>query len=281
MKRQIAVLGGAAVAALGMARPVQAQITASQSGGISNAALPTTNWGGSNAGPISVFQTGQYAGSDSGGTTNDPDSWGGGANGVNGYGALAEAFTVNQSGNLASAQVVLAGSTGSFSVELYDLGTPQSGYQSASGSPGQIQQINGIGGAVGAGSGGTYNGGPNLLTAGDNFTFYGSSADSIVTLDFAETVPLSTGQLYVLSLDPTAAVAGGNAVSWLRGGLPAAAYNTGEGLNADGVAGMQTFEGKTSVRNLDAAIQVPEPTSIALVSIAAVGLMARRRSKTA
>lgn len=272
-RRTIAVLASAGVAALGLTRQVQAQITESE---VNETAPATTPW--NSAGQTLVFQTGQFAASDSGGTTNDNDSWGGNANGANGFGALAEAFTVTQSGNLASAQLVLAGATETFNVELYDLGAPQAGYQAASGNPGQIQQINGVGGAVAAGSGGTYNGGPNLLNSGDNFTYNSQPNSSLVTLTFAETVPLSTGQLYVLSLDPTT---NADNTWWQRGGLPAAAYNTGEGLNADGVQGLQTFEGKTSVRDLDSAITVPEPASIGVIGFTAAALLARRRRKTA
>jgi hypothetical protein len=59
------------------------------------------------------------------------------------------------------------------------------------------------------------------------------------------------------------------------------AYNTGEAMNEDGVAQMQNFENKSSVRDFDTAVVVPEPATLGLLAVGAVGLMARRRAKKA
>ena len=53
-------------------------------------------------------------------------------------------------------------------------------------------------------------------------------------------VQLVAGELYLLSLDPTANADG---TWWVRGGVPTT--GPGKGHNADGVNGMQNFEGKT------------------------------------
>jgi hypothetical protein len=122
---------------------------------------------------------------------------------------------------------------------------------------------------------------PNLLASGDQFTFNGvASGQTLQTLTFQNGdagVSLVPGDVYVLSLDPTANADG---TWWNRGGVPVAAYNTGEGLNADGVAGLQNFEGKTSVRDFDLAITesaVPEPSTMALLSLGALAWTSMRR----
>jgi hypothetical protein len=230
-----------------------------------------------------VYQTGAGPNTDSGGTTQDNDSWGGNANGTAGFGALGQAFEVTTSGTLGSVELSLSGSPMVFNVELYNLGPAQTGYQAASGNPPQITQINTLGSPVTAGSAGTYNGGPDLLAAGDQFTFAGvMSGNTLETLTFGgadSSVSLIAGDIYVLSLDPT-----NNADNtwWQRGGLPASAYNTGEGLNADGVDGMQAFEGKSSVRDFDLAVTevVPEPATMALFGLGTVvGTFVLRRRK--
>jgi MYXO-CTERM domain-containing protein len=202
----------------------------------------------------------------------DNDNWGGNANGANGFGALAQAFELNSAGTLANVQMAFAGSEATFNVELYDLGTVPAGYQAAPGNAPTITQINkvGLGGA----------GGVNLLQSGDSFTFYGvASNQTLQTLTFGDgdaNVQLVTGELYVLSLDPKA---NADNTWWDRGGIPVAAYNTGEGLNADGVDGLQNFEGKTNVRDFDLAVDVlpvPEPSTWAMAAMGIGALVGRR-----
>lgn len=271
-RRTIAVLATAPAVAIGLSQAAQASITETQ-----------LSWSGTAPGwtGTPVFQTGATSTSDSGGTTNDNDSWGGDSNGTGTWGALAETFEVSAAGTLSTAQITMDGGTQQFNVELYDLGPAQAGYQSAPGNAPQVTQVNDEGGAVVPSTGGTYNGGLNLLASGDNFTYTAVANQALVTLTFTGTdaaVALIPGELYALSLDPTS---NANGTWWERGGVPVAAYNTGEGLNEDGVDGQQAFEGKTSVRDFDTAItEVPEPTSLSLIGLGSLGLIARRRTKT-
>jgi PEP-CTERM motif len=219
-----------------------------------------------------AFETGAAPQTGSGGATEDNNSWGGNANGVNGFGALAEAFEPSVSGTLTAAQLDFAGAAATFNVEIYNYGPAPANWASATaGSAPTVTQLNNV--PV------NY---PNLLAAGDQFTFNGTGGTTLQTLTFTgadASVSLVAGDVYVLSLDPTAAA---DSTWWVRGGTPIAAFNTGEGFNADGVAGLGNFEGKTSIRDFDTAVAVtvPEPTSIGLLGLAAAGLLGRRR-KTA
>jgi hypothetical protein len=245
-----------------------------------------SSWG---AGTIG-YETGATPEGGSGGTTQDNDSWGGNAHGNNGFGALGQAFVVSQSGTLSTAQLIMAGNTQAFSVELYDLGPAPGNFPSGSplgsgagGAP-SITQVNALTTPVAAPSGTSLNGGPNLITS-TAFTFGPAASQDLVTLNFGAAlnapVNLTAGELYMLSLDPL----GGTADNtwWDRGGLPVAGFNTGEGFNADGVDGMQNFEGKSSIRDFDLAITetvaTPEPSTIALGVIGASSFLFRRRSK--
>jgi hypothetical protein len=166
----------------------------------------------------------------------------------------------------------------SFNVELYDLGPAPANYPSgnpigsgAGGAP-SITQLNNLGVAYPTG------GGANLL-ASTAFTYTAVAGTDLITIPFAGTpVTLQTGELYLLSLDPQA---NADSTWWVRGGVPVAGYNTGEGFNADGVAGMQNFEGKSTIRDMDMAITevVPEPSTIALGVLGASSFLLRRRSK--
>jgi hypothetical protein len=278
MKKKFSLLAGGAVAVAGFAQTIHAQ-------NITESTTAVTAWSGT-----PVFETGSTPTVGNGGTTNDNDSWGANGTageGVNGQGSLGEAFIATASGTLSTAQLVMAGSSGTFNVELYDLGAPQSGFQVATGgSPAQIQQVNTLGTAPAAGSAGTYNGGTNLLTAGDQITFGGTATDTLMLLSFGGTdsnVQLVAGELYMLALDPTNNLTA-SGIWWQRGGLTAVAGadNQAEGLNEDGVDGVQNFEGKSTVRDFDLAItEVPEPASASVVALGAVGLFTRRRNKTA
>jgi hypothetical protein len=228
------------------------------------------SWGSGTIG----YETGPAPTTGSGGTSQDNDSWGGNANGTAGFGALAQSFEVTSSGTLSTAQLVMAGAAATFNVELYDLGAyPASGY------PTVPQQINGLNPAQ------VSSGGANLL-ASTSFNFASPSGQTLETLTFGGNVQLVTGELYLLSLDPTA---NADSTWWVRGGVPIAAYNTGMGYNADGTEGLQNFEGKSGsgspnsgIRDFDLAITetaVPEPSTIALGVLGVSSFLFRRRSK--
>jgi len=263
MKNYLRPLTRGALATLGVAAfclSVQAQ----------NLTLSTSSTGSWLGTP--VFLTGSTPTGGSGGTTQDNDSWGGNANGTGGFGALAMAFTVSSSGTAANFQMVFAGAAANFNVELYDMGATPSGYPGTVGGAAPITQINNIGGAPPSGTLPTLSGGVNLLQAGDNVAFGGTGGTTLLTLTLGgadSNVQLNTGELYVLSLDPTGANA--DNTWWDRGGVPITGYNTGEGLNADGMAGLQNFEGKSSIRDFDLGVdEVPEPSTMALLGLGGV-----------
>ena len=156
MRGTIAVLAAAAVAALGLSQQVQANIVADTT------ITSTANWAGS---PVS--ETGAQPTTGSGGTSQDNNNWGGNANGLNGFGALAQAFEVTTSGTLATAQLVMAGSPATFNVELYNFGPAPSGYQAAPGNAPFITQINGVGNATSQINSQPFAAAPNLLQTGD------------------------------------------------------------------------------------------------------------------
>jgi hypothetical protein len=266
MKTHIKTL--AVLSALALATSVQAQ-------NIIGSTSSTASWLGT-----PVFQTGATPQSDSGGTTQDNDSWGGNANGTGSFGALAEAFVVTSSGTLGSVEMVMAGAAATFNVELYNMGAAPANWPSATvGGAATITQYNNLGGMAGSFSAPTATGGLNLLQAGDQLAFGGTGSSTLQILTFGgadANVSLIAGDVYVLSLDPTA---NADSTWWQRGGVPVAAYNTGEGLNADGVAGMQQFEGKSSIRNFDTAVTlaVPEPASMTLLGLGVLAILIRRR----
>jgi len=266
MKTHIKTL--AILTALALATSVQAQ-------NIVGSTSSTSSWLGA-----PVYQTGLAPTTDSGGTSQDNDNWGGNANGTDTFGALGQAFVVTTSGTLQNVQLVLAGAAATFNVELYNMGAAPASWPSATvGGAATITQYNNLGGTTGSFSGSTGTGGLNLLQAGDQFTYNGASGQTLQTLTFQNLdagVSLIAGNVYILSLDPTANADG---TWWVRGGVPVAAYNTGEGLNADGVAGMQNFEGKTSIRDFDTAVTlaVPEPASMTLMGLGVLAILIRRR----
>ncbi len=268
----------AAIAAMGLAQSVHAQAA----GDITESQAPVgSSWSGTPG-----YQTGPGPTTGSGGTSQDNDSWGGNAYGTAGFGALGQSFEVTTAGTLSSVQLVMSGAAATYNVELYDLGAyPASGY------PTVPQQINSLGNG---GSGGanllawTFNAGTYTSTY-DQFTFYGagSGVQDLVTLTFGNldgNVQLQAGELYMLSLDPTA---NADNTWWVRGGVPVSAYNTGMGYNEDGNYGMQNFEGKSGsgnpnsgLRDFDTAVDVvPEPCTMTLLGLGAVALTSLRRRK--
>jgi PEP-CTERM motif len=264
--RTLAICGS--ILALGTT--VQAQITPVNTG-------QTASWSGT-----ITFSTGAAPTTDSGGTSQDNDNWGGNTGGVAGFGSLAETFTLSSSGTLQNFQVVMAGAAATFDVSLYDLGPVASFNAGTAGVypavPGQINFV------------------PttmvrtqvDLLSPNDQFVYGGVAGQSLYTLTPTETVNLVSGEVYALALDPTNNADG---TWWVRGGLPSASYSNGEGWNTDSgtyAYAYQNFEGKAGPyssggRNFDLGVTlvVPEPTSMALLGLGAlVGAFAvRRRDK--
>jgi hypothetical protein len=251
----------ATIAAMGLSQPVQAQ-------NITGSTSPISAWLGT-----PTYETGLAPTTGNGGTSQDNDNWGGNANGTAGFGALGQSFEVSTSGTLQNVQIVMAGSAATFNVELYDLGAyPASGYPSV---PQQINQLGQNGGT-----------GVNLLQPGDSLSYQGAAGQTLQTMTFGgadANVQLVTGELYLLSLDPTANADG---TWWVRGGVPST--GPGMGYNADGVNGLQNFEGKTGtgltgIRDFDTSVTttaVPEPCTMALLSLGALACASvRRRSK--
>jgi hypothetical protein len=255
----------ATLAVIGLSQTVQGQnITETQSSTVSS-------WAGT-----PVYQTGATPEGGSGGTTQDNDGWGQSGSGTGGNGSLGQAFEVTSPGVLTSVQMIMAGTIGTFNVELYDLGSASSlGFPPTYGAttPTPITQIN-------------YPIGPNLLQAGDSFTPAGGwASQELVTLTFGgadANVSLVTGEVYMLAIDPTFSA---GSTWWDRGGNPVAAYDTGEGMNTDSASyaeAYQDFESKGTIRDFDTAVDVsavPEPSTIALGVMGACSFLLRRRSK--
>lgn len=237
------------------------------------------------------YQTGAGPTTDSGGTNNDNDGWGQSGSGVAGNGSLAQAFVVSSAGTLQNFQVVFTGAAETFDVSLYDLG-PASSFNSGAGFPSVPAQLNFVPTSSSQSS-------VDLLSAGDQFVFYGNSGDSLYTLSPSETVNLSANEVYALALDPTGtANVSGSTVSqspsntwWVRGGLPSASYSNGEGFNTDSATyayAYQNFEGHSGPyssggRNFDTAVVVatPEPASLSLAAFVVAAGLVRRRSHRA
>jgi hypothetical protein len=266
----------ATIAAIGLSQTVQGQAA----GDITAVGSSYSSWS-----QTPSVDTGPTPQSGSGGSSQDNDNWGGNAYGTAGFGALGQTFEITTPGTyiLNSVQLEMAGAPATFNVELYDLGAyPASGY------PNTPQQINSLGNG---GSGGvnllawTYVAGTYTSTY-DQYSFSGTASTSLQTLTFGNldaNVTLRGGELYMLSLDPTANADG---TWWQRGGTESAnaAYDTGMGYNEDGNYGMQGFEGKgggtAGIRNFDLGVDVtavPEPCTIALGVFGISSLLLRRR----
>jgi len=272
----IAVLAASAVAALGLSQAAQASLVATTSA--------STAWIGT-----PVFETGPAPTTGSGGTTNDTNSWGGTGTGYgfNGQGSVGELFEVSQGGTLSSIQMNFAGGPVSpatsvvYNIELYDLGAVPSGYPGTVGGAAPITSLQDVGSGSVSINGGTATPAPDLLTSGDQFSFFGTATSQVISLTPSgadASVSLVTGELYLLAVDPVSNSAAANSW-WQRGGVPVAGYNTGEGVNSDGNEAYQQFESKSSIRDFDSAVTVtvPEPASVGLMAVAGLGIMARRR----
>lgn len=247
-----------------------------QAGPVGATASSTTAW---SSGTI-AFETGAAPTTGSGGTSQDNDNWGAtGApgSGSGAFGSLAETFTVSTAGTLNSVQVVMAGSSETFDINLYDLGS--------------VASFN-------AGTAGVYpivpaqlNFGDDLLNTSDQFAYAANTGQNLYTLSLgSEGINLQTGEVYAFTLDPTDSSA--SSVWWVRGGTPNASYGNGEGWNTDSASygfAYQNFEGKAGPyssggRSFDMAVTVspiPEPTSLALLGMGALAgaMVIRRRNR--
>lgn len=262
MKTHIKTL--AILSALALAVPVQAlaQVYANP--------YPVTSWLGT-----PTFMTGPAPTTGSGGTSQDNDNWAASSlGGVNGLGSLAETFYLTSGGTLQNIQMVFAGASATFNIELYDLGTLASVTAALGSYPTTTAQMNF---------------GSDLLQAGDQFTYGGCTTTTNVVLTFGGTdgsITLQANEVYALALDPTASATG---TWWVRGGVPVAGYMQGMGWNTDSTSyayAYQNFEGKSGgtsgIRNMDTAVTVvPEPASMTLLGLSVLvgGILIRRRQK--
>jgi hypothetical protein len=271
MKKSAVFTAVATIALLGgLTHRAQGQASTSSYNYVTESQTATLAWSGN-----PVYQTGTTPESGSGGSTHDVSGWGSTPSGVNGDGSIGQVFEVTSAGTLTSAQVVMAGGTGGFYVELYSLGSAASvGFPPVYNS---------------AGSGATtppitqMNIGNNLLSSQDSFNTTAMAGEELITLTFGgsdASIMLVPGQVYMLALDPTANVSR-SGTWWSRGGNPVAAYDTGEAMDTDSTSyafAYQDLGGRTSIRDLDTAIDViPEPSTIALGVIGASSLLLRRR----
>jgi hypothetical protein len=242
MKNHIKTL--ALLSALALAVPVRASVSETDGLGTSWLGTPT-------------FQTGLPTVF----TTSEGNF--GSTGGAGGFGALAQTFTLSTSGILQDIQLVLAGSTQTFHVELYDLGAyPGSGYPATSSTytPSSLT---------------------SLLAVGDTFTYNGgaSGAQNVARLTFSgadANITLNAGELYALQIDPTAA----QTAFWARDGVQTV---TGQAyrMNQFSAGNMGALNG--AIRDLGLAVivtPVPEPASMTLMGLGTLaGLMFIRRRK--
>jgi hypothetical protein len=280
MNKKIVVLAVAGAAAAGLTQAAHAQ-------NIVGSTTASTAWASGTA----VYQTGTTPTNGNGGTTQDNAGWGGTGTGVgiNGQGSLGMLFEVNQTGTLSTAQLTMAGSAATFNVELYNLGAIPSGYPAATIGNVAVTSLSGVNSGFVSINGGAFNPAPNLLQAGDQFTFNGvPTGNTLQVLTFQNLdagISLNPADLYMLALDPQSNSGAAN-TWWQRGGVPIAGFNeTGQGMSSDGNSAYQNFEGKgvsAGVRDMDLNIteSVPEPATLGLLGMASLGLAFRRRKIT-
>jgi hypothetical protein len=134
-------------------------------------------------------------------------------------------------------------------------------------------------------NGSTTNGGfyfmtsANLLdSASQSLTIpgYSTTGATGAVIDFqlsgADAVNIIAGEEYVVELTGT----GVGQINWYRNFATATAYPYGEGFK-----GEESLNGNLNRSFAVGLVVVPEPASASLVSLASLGLMARRRNKTA
>jgi hypothetical protein len=174
---------------------------------------------------------------------------------------LGQTFTATTSGTLSGIHIFGSGAPGDNYVFLWDLG-PASSYAAVSGAstPASLLNLSGY-------SSFSY---PNLFSDGSYFHFNGGATQSEKVLTSAQTISITSGDLYYFGIAPSLTSA---VMTWMRvstdpyaGG---AAYREGGVLNG------------TAVRDFALAVDitpVPEPSTMALMSlVGGVALMGWRR----